>query len=146
MDALLQAGADPDLLLNGPGAPLHVAAGSGHQDVVRRLLERGAGMERRDECGCTALHYAAQHGHVYVVECLLRAGARIDVQQNEGATSLYLATYFGQTEVVEMLVNYGANLTLADRVGWTPLDVAKQTLNWYLTRLLEEAGRAITFV
>ena len=147
MELLLSGGADANLLLiSGPGAPLHVAAGSGHENIVRQLLSHGAYVDQLDDCGCAPLHYAAQHGHTYVVECLIRAGGNIDLQQNEGATSLYLATYFGQNEVVETLINYGANLLLSGRTGWRPLDVAKQTLNWYLTRLLGEATRAITFV
>ena len=34
---------------------LHVAAASGHADVVKFLIENGEDVNRRDEAGCTAL-------------------------------------------------------------------------------------------
>ena len=121
------------------GSALHVAAGAGHVNAVRLLLQHGASLDARDDCGCTALHCAAQHGHTEVVELLLLAGADVNRQQNEGATSLYLATYFDQAEVVQMLLAFGASQTEADFCGLLPADIAKQNKNLHVLNMLEGA-------
>ena len=55
--------------------PLIYAAQSGHEALVRLLLERGADVEAKDRGGETALIYAAESGHEAVVRLLKSAGA-----------------------------------------------------------------------
>ena len=55
-------------------SPLHLAAASGHAEVVEALLAAGAGIEVKEKGGVTPLHCAAASGHVAVVEKLLAAG------------------------------------------------------------------------
>ncbi|KAH7113172.1 ankyrin repeat-containing domain protein [Dactylonectria estremocensis] len=43
--------------------PLSLAAGKGHEDIVRLLLDRGASIEAADPSGRTALSLAAGDGH-----------------------------------------------------------------------------------
>ena len=43
--------------------PLHIAARSGHDAVVRLLAEQGANKEVKDITNGTPLHYAAAGGH-----------------------------------------------------------------------------------
>ncbi|RPB21249.1 ankyrin, partial [Terfezia boudieri ATCC MYA-4762] len=57
---------------------LYSAAYSGHADVVRLLLEKGANIEAtRSDDGATALDSAAYSGHADVVRLLLEKGANI---------------------------------------------------------------------
>lgn len=49
-------------------SPLHVAAGMGHIDVTKRLLDNGADMEAEDNALYTPLWRAAYYGHPEVVE------------------------------------------------------------------------------
>ena len=53
---------------------LGVAAQSGHVEMVRGLLARGAGVNTPDFYGQTALHFAAEFGQELVAEILIAAG------------------------------------------------------------------------
>lgn len=55
--------------------PLTLAAGYGHLDAVKVLLDHGADINAEDVTGWTALHAAAHNGHVAVVKYLLDRGA-----------------------------------------------------------------------
>jgi ankyrin repeat protein len=48
-----------------------VAAGGGHENIVRLLLEKGAGVESKTAQGGTALHRAAGRGRKAIVQILL---------------------------------------------------------------------------
>ena len=56
---------------------LQYAAGYGHTDVVRFLLERGANPAMADDAGQTPLHWATFGPHVEVTRTLVAAGAPI---------------------------------------------------------------------
>ena len=51
------------------------AAGAGHIEVARLLLEAGADEDMASTFGATALRCAAEEGHVAVARLLLEAGA-----------------------------------------------------------------------
>mmetsp|Transcript_28507 Transcript_28507/g.66922 ORF Transcript_28507/g.66922 Transcript_28507/m.66922 type:complete len:202 (+) Transcript_28507:50-655(+) len=59
MEDFLKLPIDPDIADNDGQSPLHLAAGSGHADVVRLLLEASADQGRVDRRGRTPLHLAA---------------------------------------------------------------------------------------
>jgi ankyrin repeat protein len=80
--------------------PLHLAAGAGHIDVVRLLLEKGASKNPGDETGETPLHHASKAGHIKVVSVLLEKGANVNAQNRIGWTPLYLAARGGHAELV----------------------------------------------
>jgi ankyrin repeat protein len=61
--------------VGGGGTPLHVAAGQGHAQLTRRLIDRGADPNVRGLGDITPLHYAAAGGHLETARILLDAGA-----------------------------------------------------------------------
>lgn len=73
--------------------PLLEAAREGHLEVVRRLLEFGADVERGDAIGTTPLSAAAHGGHSAVVACLVKAGARRNELQVSLGMNLYEDSY-----------------------------------------------------
>ena len=52
-----------------------MAAGNGHEEVVKLLLEKGAELESKDKYGKTPLSLAAEMGHEAVVMLVLEKGA-----------------------------------------------------------------------
>jgi len=104
---------------------LHVAAGQGHDQVVKLLLpmllaaKRGNAsssspssssssssmVDATDFDGCTALHHAARSGSCRVVELLLAASpALLDAVDNDGCTALLYAVKRQHKEIVDHLL------------------------------------------
>lgn len=104
---------------------LRWAAGYGHPEVVKFLLERGSDAADAAEDGATALHHAAYHGHAELVTLLLARGAPVDPRERtHGGTPLEWAVYGWATRatdgrgaegdhhaVVERLVRAGGRLS-----------------------------------
>ena len=76
LDALLRAGADPDIAKSNGTTPLMLAAAAGKVDAVQVLLDRGAKPNSREGShGQTALMFAAGTGRADVIRLLLTRGA-----------------------------------------------------------------------
>jgi ankyrin repeat protein len=115
------------------------AAGRGHYRRVRRLLDRGADIEGRDEDGVTALTAAAVLGQREVVEFLLDRGADIEARNWWGFSPLASAALAGRRDVVECLLDRGANIeahggdngdtALAAAARWAQRDIVEYLLH-----------------
>lgn len=116
-------------------SPLMLAALKGYLDIVRRLIELDADVNKP---GWTALHYAATHGHLAVMELLLEHHAFIDAQAPNGNTPLMMAAYFGTPEAVKLLIQAGADLRLRNHAGMTALDLAQRGERTNAAQLLIE--------
>ena len=95
---------------NFGGTALHRAAASGHEAVVRLLLENGAGVDVQDKLGATALRGAAASGHEAVVRLLLENGAGVDDKSKFGRSALHRAVASGHEAVVRLLLEDGAGV------------------------------------
>ncbi|KAJ9588899.1 hypothetical protein L9F63_017777 [Diploptera punctata] len=84
--------------------PLHLAAASGSEMLVRSLILAGARADDRDAHRRTALHVAASAGHANVVSALLQNGANFDATDSEGDNALHIATREGHLTVARALL------------------------------------------
>jgi hypothetical protein len=99
--------------------PLLMAAGSGHAEVVKILLQRGARSQM-----VRALREAAVGGHLEVVRTLLQAGASVDGRDELGLTALMGASAgrgVARPDVMKALLDSGAAVNAVDMEGRTAL-------------------------
>ena len=108
------------------------AVGTGHIEVVSRLLKSGADVNARDERGRTALVLACRQGHTDIVRELVKHGSDVDVKDNSGWTPLmWAAASTGDAEAIELLLDHGANPNVKDQCGSTPLMKACRQRFWH---------------
>ena len=118
---------------------LYIACQKGHLELVRLLVEKGAGVDIE---GCnmfTPLYMACQKGHLEIVQVLLEMGADIN-KSNGGWTSLIIACVRGHLDVVRLLLEKGADMNKASTGGITPLAFARDQGHAKIVSLLEQAG------
>ncbi|KAM9304766.1 ankyrin repeat and SAM domain-containing protein 6-like [Gastrophryne carolinensis] len=87
---------------------LQLAAGGGHEALVRFLLRKGACVDSRNHYGWTPLMQAARSGCGPVALLLLENGADVNAQNRLGASVLTVASRGGHANVVKHLLESGA--------------------------------------
>jgi len=104
-------------------SPLMMAALKGHLDVVKKLIERDADVNKP---GWAPLHYAATGGHLAVMELLLEQHAFIDAESPNGTTPLMMAAHYGSPAAVKLLLEAGADTAMKNQLGMTAIDFARR--------------------
>lgn len=107
-------------------SPLMMAALKGKLDLARRLIERGAEVNKP---GWAPLHYAATFAgerSVSMVHLLLEHHAYIDAQSPNGSTPLMMAALYGHVQVVRLLLESGADPLLKNEQGLSAIDFARR--------------------
>jgi ankyrin repeat protein len=104
-------------------SPLMLAALKGHMPLVRKLIDRGADVNKP---GWTPLHYAATHGHLAIMELLLEHHAFINATSPNGTTPLMMAAHYGTPAAVKLLLEQGAEPGLRNELGLTAIDFAQR--------------------
>ncbi|CAL8293270.1 unnamed protein product [Lota lota] len=87
---------------------LQFASASGHENLVRFLLRKGASVDSRNNYGWTPLMQAARFGQLNVTHILLENGAEINGRNRLGASVLSMAARGGHAHVVKLLLEGGA--------------------------------------
>ena len=134
--------------LNSPDqnqkTPLHLALESGHADIVKYLLEQGAGINLKDKDKATPLHNAATLGNLEIVDLLLKKGATSLNEGNfRGQTPLHFACERGHPEVATRLLDAGADKEARDMIGRTPLMTTALSKNMEIAKDLIKRGADI---
>lgn len=148
VQALLKAGADPNILSREGETPLRYASrylyNTGNiKDVIiimQALLNAGADPNLRSHMYGTALITVALSGanSVPMVKLLLNAGADPNLQDQEGNTALMYAALRNNLPVVQALLAADANPTIKNNGGQTALMMAKDQS---IVKALAEAAK-----
>jgi len=133
-----------------PPLSLQEAAAIGDLNMVVSLLEKGIGVDSRDDSiKKTALQHAAISGHKYVIELLLAKGADVNATRRgypAGDTPLHSAVRAGHKDIVELLIANGADVNAKNNEGHTPLDEIGNQSNKEITELLLAGGAKISTI
>lgn len=83
---------------------LHVATLYEKTDVVKKLIEHHANLDRGDESGTTPIMSAAARKDDYLLLLLLEAGADPSLKDEKGRTALDYAVKYEKTNIQDVLV------------------------------------------
>jgi len=119
-------------------SPLMMAALKGHLELARRLIDRGADVNKT---GWAPLHYAATNGHLAIMELLLEHHAYIDAESPNGTTPLMMAAHYGSTAGVRLLLEAGADPQLKNQLGLSAVDFAHRANRADAAELIAQSVR-----
>lgn len=113
--------------------PLLEAARSGHEKMVKLLIDHGANIEARDREPETPLRLVAVYDHGAIVKHFVDRSTGLDCLDNNGRTPLSIAAAYGRRVVVKQYIDRSAGLDCLDKGGGTPLsNAADAESSWRL--------------
>ncbi|KAH8359865.1 hypothetical protein KR093_009250, partial [Drosophila rubida] len=102
--------------------PLHLAAASKNEMIIRNLILAGARVNERDSVQKMPLHIAIERGNISAVSALIQNNADFDATDADGNNALHLAVHGGQLAIVrELLTESRVNAEAINVKGRNPL-------------------------
>lgn len=114
--------------VNGESALHHLLLAG--NDIVIRLLDRGADVDAQNKDGHTALMLAVFEKSEGLVKMLLERGANVNIQNKKGETALILAARTGLMHLIAPLLER-TDFSLTDETGRTFLDYLPEDLKMF---------------
>nr|WP_280150312.1 ankyrin repeat domain-containing protein [Piscinibacter sp. XHJ-5] len=138
-EALLKdSSVDVNALNASDESALMIAALKGQTDWTRRLIERGAQINKP---GWSPLHYAATGPDTAAVKLLLDRGGDINAESPNRTTPLMMAAQYGNEASVELLLARGADAKARNDRGLSAGDFARLAKREALATRLDALGR-----
>ncbi|XP_052003440.1 NF-kappa-B inhibitor cactus-like [Xyrauchen texanus] len=146
VEALLNAGADPDALDRNGQTALHLCCEHGEVDCLSVILKHYAHdsshhLEIRNYEGLTPLHLAVQNGDKKLAKMLLDSGAEFNAGDNKsGRSPLIHAVENNSNDMVNFLIESGCNVNAQSYSGNTALHSACGRGQIEIVRILLKNG------
>ncbi|OUM65712.1 hypothetical protein PIROE2DRAFT_25181, partial [Piromyces sp. E2] len=100
--------------------PLLSSCRNGNEPVMKYLIEHGANVNQKGECGLTPLISACIQGNERMIKCLISRGAKINVVDYEGHRPLLiLCESKNSDDSIKFLIEHDANIHIKDKYGNT---------------------------
>ena len=110
--ALVDAGADVNLVCDGNVTPLHLAVARCNMEMAKYLLDNGADPNVISNSsiglGGSPLHLAVEYCEPDMVRLLVERGAIVDLRDYNGLTPLRIALDSCKPDVIDLLIKSGA--------------------------------------
>mmetsp|Transcript_30407 Transcript_30407/g.51230 ORF Transcript_30407/g.51230 Transcript_30407/m.51230 type:complete len:375 (-) Transcript_30407:144-1268(-) len=122
--------------------PLIRAAGHGHADIVRLLVDHGAHLELLCKKGLTALLHSVSgpDTNEATVRILLEAGADVNAVDLDGKNALLIASKWAKSATTRALLEHGADVHFQDNSHQTAIMFAAQSASAATIKVLLEYG------
>jgi uncharacterized protein len=115
--ALLRAGAKPDIVTRYGVTPMYFASESGNAAMIDLLLKAGVSPNAANPGGETALMTTSRTGKLDAVKLLLDRGASVNATESvRGQTALMWAITENHPDVVKLLLSRGADVNVQTKV------------------------------
>ena len=127
--------------------PLHIAAFSGHGEVVGLFMANIADKNLRYNAGrffFTPLLTAIIGENLNVCKLLIEDyKVDVNISDNSGMTPLHLASKMGQLEICKLLCRYVQDKNILDNDRKTPLDLAVSVRKWNIVSFLKNSKNPV---
>ena len=142
--ALLQRGADINLLDGSGHSPLYNASRHVHLDLVEILHEGGVHINLKNREKETPLDVALFHGNIKSAQFLIERGADVHRRNGLGWTPFHNAARYGRLDIVQLLLDLDVNVQVRSQNQVTPLILASLGGHVEVSRLLIERQADVT--
>ncbi|TMS15733.1 Transient receptor potential cation channel subfamily A member 1, partial [Larimichthys crocea] len=150
--ALLDLGADPNILNMALLSPLHLAVSLGHNNLVELLLSYSAtDSNLQGDLGNTPLILACSINNFEALSILIKNGARLCQQNKLGHFPIHAAAFAGAKKAMEVILMFGEevghqtekHINYLDKSKSSPLHLAVRGGNMEAIRLCIATGAKI---
>ena len=143
------AGYGRSLIIEGEGAPLHVACSVGYTEIARACV-RGGHDPNLQVDGIAPIHYLMGQGECApygpLIDLLATAGADLTAETGDGYAPIILAARNGNDEALARLVKHGVDLNYRDTHGMSALHYAVITRGSAAVTLLLLRGAQVNAI
>ncbi len=142
LQAVLDAGGDPEQPGLGDRTALMRAVMTGQTETLKLLIAYGADLNAQEDTpGRMPLMMVIDESpSIENMTLLLDAGANIDAFDKRGETALAASAFMGQPDATRLLLERGAEVNTTNNAGISPLGWAINRGNDEIAQLLIDAG------
>ena len=135
-------GSDLILQTNDGRTCLHIAAGCGHLNLCKTLMNKyNIDVQVPDDDGWTALHFSVRNGSYKLVSFFADMGSNIKLKTNDGRNCLHIAADCGYLNLCNAFINkYKFDVQIPNNDGWTALHYSAKNGSCELVKFFTDMG------